>query len=260
MVIQTLDPHHFIQKAQQIRAHVPTALTQRGLLPKFMSWRLAQDPSTGLVVLFGILNDKYIAEHTQTPFDAYFDPRLLHDLATDLQVQVVPSTHEGLRYAFILDWGQLGQTTAPLDFPGLQPDELLAEETDSHKPLILTRDEQGGVAVLTGSSSPTFAHRVVYHALADGFQQTPMNPTANFPMFQQPLVLPAVVEAEVPRPTALRCATGKPERVHAHCRGKQPGVTARPASGAGRVQRSAEIAVWIGWGVCAGGQLRQNWA
>lgn len=167
MAIQTIDPHHLHEKAQQIRAHVPTALTQHGLLPKFMSWRLAQDPSTGLVVLFGILNDKYIAAHTQTPFAAYFDPRLLHDLATDLQVQVVPSSNEGLRYAFILDWGQLGQRTAPVDFPSLQPDQLLAEETDSHKPLILTRDEQGGAAVLTGSSSPTFAHRVACHALTD---------------------------------------------------------------------------------------------
>ncbi len=203
MLIQTPDPHHFNEKAQQIRAHVPTALTQRGLLPKFMSWRLTQDPSTGLVVLFGILNDKYIAEHTETPFDAYFDPRLLHDLATDLQVQVVSSTHEGLRYAFILDWGQLGQQTAPVDFSGLQPGPLLAEETDSHKPLILTRDEQGGVAIPTGSSSPTFAHRVVYHALADGFQQTPMSPTANFPGLRLPLPGQAVIEAEVQPPIPL---------------------------------------------------------
>ncbi len=177
----TLDSHHLNQKAQQIRAHVPTALTQRGLLPKFTSWRLTQDPSTGLVVLFGILNDKYIAAHTQTPFGAYFDPRLLHDLATDLQVQVFPSNNEGLRYAFILDRGHLGQRTTPEDFPGPQPKQLLAEETDSHKPLILTRDEQGHMAVLTGSNRLTFARSVVYHALADGFQHTPMNLTANFP-------------------------------------------------------------------------------
>lgn len=126
-----------------------------------------------------------------------------------MHVQVVPSTNEGLRYAFILDWGQLGQLTAPVDFPGLQPEPLLAEETDSHKPLILTRDEQGEVAVPTGSSRPTFAHRVVYHTLADGFQPAPMNPNPTFPMFQQPSVLPAVVEAEVPPPTPLRCATRK---------------------------------------------------
>ncbi|WP_345308718.1 hypothetical protein [Candidatus Villigracilis saccharophilus] len=43
-----------------------------------------------MVVLFGILNNKYIA--TQPPFlsSDYFDPRLLHDLANGLQkLQVV---------------------------------------------------------------------------------------------------------------------------------------------------------------------------
>jgi hypothetical protein len=90
-----------------------------------MSWRLAQDPGTGLVVLFGVLNDTYIATHTQTPFGAYFDPRLLHDLTTDLQVQVVPSNSDGLRYAFILDCGRLGEAPGPVEFNGLALGRLL---------------------------------------------------------------------------------------------------------------------------------------
>lgn len=141
MLTSMFDSHHFNEKAQQIRAHVPAVLTRRGLLPKFTSWRLTQDPSTGLVVLFGILNDKYIAAHTPTPFESYFDPRLLDDLTTTLQVPVVPSNSEGLRYAFILDRGQLGQSTAPVDFPNLHADQPLVADTDSHRPFFLMRDE-----------------------------------------------------------------------------------------------------------------------
>ncbi|HEX2998569.1 MAG TPA: hypothetical protein VHP14_27350, partial [Anaerolineales bacterium] len=78
-------------------------------MPRFKRWRLTQDPDTGMVVLFGILNNRYIAEHTSTPFNHYFDPRVLHDLADELQVQVVSCNSHGLRYAFILDRGELGR-------------------------------------------------------------------------------------------------------------------------------------------------------
>ena len=88
MTIQTIDPRHITQKTRQIRAQVSNVLTKWGLLPRFKRWRLTQDPETGMVVLFGILNNKYIATHTTTPFSDYFDPRLLHDLANELQVQV----------------------------------------------------------------------------------------------------------------------------------------------------------------------------
>ena len=57
--------------------------------------------------MFGILNNKYIATHTSIPFSDYFDPRLLHDLTNELQVQVVSCNSAGLRYPFILDRGQL---------------------------------------------------------------------------------------------------------------------------------------------------------
>lgn len=143
MSIPTLDPDQISQKAKQIRAQVPIALTQRGLVPKFTSWRLAQDPSTGLVVLFGILNAAYIAEHTPTSSDAYFDPRLLHDLATDLQVEVIPSNSEGLRYAFVIDRGQLDQPIRRANYSASQPAHLLAEETDSHKPHSVIQDDAG---------------------------------------------------------------------------------------------------------------------
>jgi hypothetical protein len=108
------DLHHFNQQARQIRAQVRSFLTQRGLLPKFTSWRLTQDPATGLVVLFGVLNDQHISAHTQTPLSAYFEPGLLHDLADVLNVLIVPSTSAGLRYAFILD------PAGPVDVPAGQ--------------------------------------------------------------------------------------------------------------------------------------------
>ena len=107
MTIQPIDPRQFAQKARQIRAQASAILTRWGLLPRFKRWRLTQDPGTGMVVLFGILNNRYIATHTSIPFGNYFDPRLLHNLANELQVQIVSCNSDGLRYAFILDRGQL---------------------------------------------------------------------------------------------------------------------------------------------------------
>jgi hypothetical protein len=107
MITQSVDPHHFIKRARQIKARIPFLLSQWGLLPRFKRWRLAQDPETGMVILFGVLNNKYIALHTTTPFSDYFDPRLLSDLSTDLHVQVISSANDGLRYAFVLESGQL---------------------------------------------------------------------------------------------------------------------------------------------------------
>lgn len=200
MIIQTLDPNYFNQKAQQIRAHVPIALAQRGLLPKFSRWRLTQDPSSGLVVLFGILNDKYIATHTQTPVDAYFDPRLLHDLATDLQVQVIPSNNVGYRYAFILDRGLQEPLVTVPDFVDVEHDSFPADVSGRLEPIILVWDEN---LVVAGSPhlSKTIAPRVVYHPLIDDFQSIPV--TAASPILQQPVVVPVIAEVETPLRTTL---------------------------------------------------------
>ena len=122
---QTIDPHHIDQQARQIRAQVSTILRKRGLLPRFKRWRLTQDPDTGMIVLFGILNNSHIATHTSIPFSDYFDPRLLHDLANELQVQVVSCNSDGLRYAFILDRGQLGKLPTHIDYPFIDNGKLL---------------------------------------------------------------------------------------------------------------------------------------
>ena len=112
MTMTTHDAEYFAQKARQIRAQASTVLTKWGLLPRFKRWRLAQDPSTGMVVLFGVLNNGYIATHTSIPFSDYLDPRILHDLANELQVPVVSCNGDGLRYAFILDRARLGKLPA----------------------------------------------------------------------------------------------------------------------------------------------------
>ncbi len=56
MITQMVDLNQFHQRAMQIRARVPVILSHWGLLPKFSRWRLAQDPETGLVVLFAVLH------------------------------------------------------------------------------------------------------------------------------------------------------------------------------------------------------------
>jgi len=124
MTIQTIDPQHFSQKTRQIRTQVSNVLTKWGLLPRFKRWRLTQDPDTGMIVLFGILNNKYIATHTTIPFSDYFDPRLLHDLANELQIQVVSCNSDGLRYAFVLDRGQLEKLPTHIDFPYIDNGKL----------------------------------------------------------------------------------------------------------------------------------------
>lgn len=134
MTIETIDPQHFAQKARQIRAQVSTVLTRWGLLPRFKRWRLTQDPGTGMVVLFGILNNRYIATHTAIPFRDYFQPGVLHDLADALQVQVVSCNSDGLRYAFILDRARLGKLPTHIDFPFMEKDKVLARVvySDNH--------------------------------------------------------------------------------------------------------------------------------
>jgi len=103
-------------KARRIRTQVSTILQKWGLLPRFKRWRLTQDPETGMIILFGILNTEYIATRTSTPFSDYFDPRVLHDLANEIQVEVVSCNADGLRYAFILDRGRVDKVPAR-DFP-----------------------------------------------------------------------------------------------------------------------------------------------
>lgn len=134
MITQTFDPHNHDQKARRIRTQVLPILTKWGLLPRFKRWRLTQDPGTGMVVLFGILNKKYIATHTSISFRDYFDPRILHDLANKLQVQVVSCNSDGLRYAFILDRGQLGKLPTHIDFPYVDSGKVLVRVVYSDAP------------------------------------------------------------------------------------------------------------------------------
>jgi hypothetical protein len=125
MTIQIADSQQFAQRARQMRAQVSTVLTRWGLLPRFRRWRLTQDPDTGMVVLFGVLNHRYLATHTSIPIGNYFEPRVLHDLANELGVQVVSCNSDGLRYAFILDRGQLGKLPTHIDFPFIEKGKLL---------------------------------------------------------------------------------------------------------------------------------------
>lgn len=122
---RTIDPRNFDRQARRIRIQVSTILTKWGLLPRFKRWRLTQDPDTGMIVLFGILNNNHIAAHTSIPFSDYFDPRVLHDLANELQVQVVSCNSHGLRYAFILERGLVGKLPTHIEFPVPHGDRLM---------------------------------------------------------------------------------------------------------------------------------------
>lgn len=135
MTTPKVDSSHFDQKARQIRAQASTILTKRGLMPRFKRWRLTQDADTGMIVLFGILNNSYIAKHTSIPFSNYFDQGVLHDLADELGVQVVSCNSNGLRYAFILDRGTLGKIPTHIDYPFLEGDKPFMRVVYADKPL-----------------------------------------------------------------------------------------------------------------------------
>ena len=134
MITQTIDQQQFDQDIRRIRTQVSTVLTKWDLLPRFKRWRLTQDPSTGMIVLFGILNNRYIATHTTIPFRDYFNPRVLHDLANELQVEVVSCNSNGLRYAFILDRGELRRLPTHIDFPFIDSGKLLVRVVYSETP------------------------------------------------------------------------------------------------------------------------------
>lgn len=121
---RTAEQEDYDHETQRIRVGVSRILKKRGLLPRFKRWRLAKDPDTGMVIFFGVLNNGYIAAHTSIPFRDYFDPRLLHELANQLQVQVVSCNTDGLRYAFILDRGRLDHLPTHIDFPYVDKDKL----------------------------------------------------------------------------------------------------------------------------------------
>lgn len=100
-----IDQDYFDQKSQQIKSLASVILTKWGLLPRFKRWRLSKDPDTGMIVLFGVLNKRYIDRYTSKPFSNYFDPRLLFDFANEMEVQVVPCSSDEMPYAFILSRG-----------------------------------------------------------------------------------------------------------------------------------------------------------
>jgi hypothetical protein len=58
----------------------------------------------------------------------------LHDLANELQVQVVSCNSDGLRYAFILDRGELGRLPTHVDFPFIENGKLLVRVVYSDSP------------------------------------------------------------------------------------------------------------------------------
>jgi hypothetical protein len=134
MIMQTSSRNRFNQRSRQIRDQVSTILTKWGLLPRFKRWRLTQDPDTDMVVLFGILNNRYIATHTAIPFSDYFDPRLLHDLANELQLQVISCVSDGLRYAFILDRGRFGKLPTHVDYPFIDNGKVLVRVVYGDQP------------------------------------------------------------------------------------------------------------------------------
>lgn len=132
--MQLVDPQQFDKQVRRIRTKVSTVLTKWGLLPRFKRWRLTQDPETGMVILFGILNNNYIATHTSIPFSNYFDPRLLTDLSNELQVQIVSCNSDGLRYAFILDRGQFNQLPTHIDYPFVDKGKVMVRVVYNNPP------------------------------------------------------------------------------------------------------------------------------
>ena len=206
MVAQAIDSRGFAERVRQIRARVPTVLAQWGLRSKFARWRLTQDPITGLVVLFGVLNNKIMTAHASPPFNDYFDPRILRDLGIALNMPVVSSAREGFCYAFILDRGQFGPLPDRMDFPDVERGQLLAGRPYTIAPTTGVWHEPITVVDSTELDQPDFDRQEDYQALAD-FQWAVIDaPATASPRFKQ---LPALITPNrglsngVARPTVL---------------------------------------------------------
>jgi len=132
---QTIDPHYYDQLTRRIRAQVSAVLKKWKLLPRFKRWRLTQDPDTGMVVLFGILNNTYIATHTSIHFSDYFERPLLNDLANVLQIELVSCNCDGLRYAFILERGSLDSLPSHIDYPFVDGDRVFVRAVFDAEPV-----------------------------------------------------------------------------------------------------------------------------
>lgn len=157
--------------AQRIMRRVPEVLRQHRLLPAFKKWALTND--NGLVILFGVLDDDRIVRQTQRPLLAYHAPAVLHDISTIMDgVPVVPSNSSGLRYAFVLDEGNLRTLPPRADFPGVERGQLRfgvgyggqsvqVAWANTHHILI---------AGATGSGKSNCLRSLVYQAVMDGFQ------------------------------------------------------------------------------------------
>ena len=136
-----INPDYFDQKSRQIKTQASKILKKWGLLPRFKRWRLSKDPETGMIVLFGVLNKRYIARHTLIPFSNYFDSHLLHDLANKLQVQVVSGNSADMRYAFILSRGQIDMLPSKKDLTFLGEDRLY-RVANSDEPVLEVIEQQ----------------------------------------------------------------------------------------------------------------------
>jgi hypothetical protein len=133
MIPLIVDLDHFRQQARRVRAGIAAILSRRGLSARFNRWLLTQDPATGLVVLFAVLNTKFIAAHTTKTVSEYFDPHLLQELANGLHVQVVSCNTDDLRYAFVLDHGSLDRLPTHIEFPFLDGDRLFVHVVYNEK-------------------------------------------------------------------------------------------------------------------------------
>jgi hypothetical protein len=110
-----------------------------------------------MVVLFGVLNNRYIATQTSIPFSNYFDPRLLQDLTNELHVQVVSCNSDGLRYAFILDRGKLGVLPTHIDIPSIDDGKRLVR--------VVYGDNPEPIPVPAVDNSSADDHRLVHQGV-----------------------------------------------------------------------------------------------
>ena len=117
MIKKTFDLQNYDQKARRIRNQTSKVLVKWGLIPRFKRWRLSKDPDTGMIVLFCVLNKKFIDKQTPILFNNYFDQRLLYDLSNELKVQVVSCKSDSMHYAFILSRGQIDLLPTQIDVP-----------------------------------------------------------------------------------------------------------------------------------------------
>jgi FtsK/SpoIIIE family len=168
MTLQTTSIRHKdLLRAQQIASRLPELFQNRNLVPAFSGFSICQYPGLNVTILIAALDTDRIGDHAR-----YVDPRLRHQLSTDLGgLRCYLSNTTGIRYVILLSQlPKLPRKVAlPIDTVG---GRLAIGMKFNLENVSVDWDTTPHIAVLgsTGSGKSIFLQSVVIQAIREGMR------------------------------------------------------------------------------------------